>query len=82
MVSDWHSALVFVAIALLAVTRLEHLWVIQMQAQLLDWFAGPIGGIRQQLSSLRKFRQKVDYVLSDNDGALDRLRAENKDLIQ
>ena len=81
-VSGWHCALIFVAIAMLTLTRLEHSSVIQMQAQLRDWFVGPIGAVRQQLSSVTKFWQKVDYVLSENDGELERLRAENKELVQ
>ena len=81
-VSGCHCALIFLAIALLTLTRLEHSSVIQMQAQLRDLIAGPLGGVRQQLSSVTKFWQKVDYVLSENDGELDRLRAENRELVQ
>lgn len=79
-VSGWHCALIFVAVALLTLTRLEHSSVLQMQAQLRDWLAGPIGEVRLQLGSVTRFWQRVGHVFSDSDAELQGLRAENREL--
>ena len=79
-VSGWHCALIFVAIALLTLTRLEHPSAMQLQAQLRDWSARPIGEVRSQLSSVTLFWQRLGRVFSDSDTELQSLRAENRDL--
>ncbi len=79
-VSGWHCALIFVAIALLILTRLEHPSVIQMQAQLRDWAAQPIGRVRAELSSVTGLWQRFEDAYSDGQSELEQLRSENQAL--